>query len=66
MPLLHRQELMAPRFRDDDWSRNEIVRYMHEDNLAFSGALAGFHYLGRTYPEMTFAMIALESAIRLW
>jgi hypothetical protein len=40
------------RFRDDDWSRNEVSRYMKEKNLAMSGTLSGFHYLGRGHDEV--------------
>jgi hypothetical protein len=40
------------RFRDDDWSRNEVFRYMQEKGLVFSGTLSGFHYAGRRHDEV--------------
>jgi hypothetical protein len=42
------------RFREDDWSRNEVLRYMREEkNKTFARTLAGFHYLGRRDDEVS-------------
>ena len=42
------------RFREDDWSRNELLRYMSEKNMSFSRALSGFHHLRRRHEEVDF------------
>ena len=42
------------RFRQDDWSRNEMVRYMREENMSFVRTLAGFHHLRRRHDEVAF------------
>ena len=38
-------------FREDDWARNAVARYMEEEGHQFAGTLAGFHYLGRRHDE---------------
>jgi hypothetical protein len=39
-------------FRQDDWSQNIIARYMANEGIAFSRALAGFMYLERGHDEV--------------
>jgi hypothetical protein len=38
---------MSGRFRDDDWARNAVARYMQEEGIAFARSLAGFCFLER-------------------
>ncbi|MGH8217254.1 MAG: hypothetical protein ACREUT_01600 [Steroidobacteraceae bacterium] len=40
------------RFRDDDWSRNELLRYMGEKEMSFARTLSGFHHLRRRHDEV--------------
>jgi hypothetical protein len=39
-------------FREDDWAQNAVARYMRDRHQRFSGALAGFRYLGRRHDEL--------------
>lgn len=40
------------KFRQDDWSRAAICRYMGEQKLSFARSLAGFHYLARKHEDV--------------
>ena len=43
------------RFRTDDWSQNEIGRYMRDKKRrTFTRALSGFHHLRRRHDEVSF------------
>jgi len=43
------------RFREDDWSRNEVLRYMREvKGKSFARTLSGFHHLRRRHDEAAF------------
>lgn len=41
-------------FRNDDWSRNEMSRYMRAENKSFARTLSGFHHLRRRHDEVSF------------
>jgi hypothetical protein len=49
------------KFRDDDWSRNAIARYMMEEKLSFARTLEGFHFLRRRQDELN---VELRLAMR--
>jgi hypothetical protein len=49
------------KFRDEDWSRNAIARYMKEEKLAFARTLEEFHYLRRRQDELN---VELRLAMR--
>jgi hypothetical protein len=40
---------MRGRFREDDWSRNAVARYMQDENITFARTLAGFCFLERRW-----------------
>jgi hypothetical protein len=39
--------------RDDDWMCNAAAQYMRDEQVTFSGALAGFHYLARKHDAVS-------------
>jgi hypothetical protein len=43
---------MTGKFREDDWARNALARFMAEKNIAFAKSLAGFGYLERRHDEV--------------
>lgn len=48
------------RFREDDWARNAITRYMQEEGIAFARSLAGFCFLERHWDEVTASELTID------
>ena len=48
------------RFRQDDWSRNAVARYMQEEESSFAQSLAGFCFLERPWDEALATDLAIN------
>jgi hypothetical protein len=48
------------RFRQDDWSRNAVARYMREKALVLRHTIAGFCYLKRRHDETVASRFVLD------
>jgi hypothetical protein len=48
------------RFRQDDWSRNAVARYMQDENANFARTLAGFCFLERDGDAASARELALD------
>ncbi|WP_298215153.1 hypothetical protein [Acidocella sp.] len=47
-------------FREDDWSRNAVTRYMADEGITFSGSLAGFCFLKRPWDAAFASELSLD------
>jgi hypothetical protein len=48
------------RFREDDWSRNAVARYMQDERIAFTRSLAGFCFLERVWDAAAASELAID------
>jgi hypothetical protein len=47
-------------FRQDDWARNAVARYMADEDIAFARTLAGFGYVERRHDEVDARSFVLD------
>jgi hypothetical protein len=50
----------AGEFREDDWARNAIARFMSDSGVTFSRSLAGFCFLERPHGEVFATKLAID------
>ncbi len=48
------------RFRDDDWARNAVARYMADEGITFAQSLAGFCFLERPWDAAFASELAID------